>query len=296
MISSSIQSEWLKLRKRPMFYWIIGILLGLAFLYPIITVVTSDYLVVDTSRGLRISAGPGGSNSPEALEAAQQIREKAALPNSPLTVLGFIAGLGRVLMVVLGASLAGSEFSWGTARHLIGRTRNRVSYIAGKLIVLIAVALLLSIGIAAAGTLGGAVITPTVLSGAEAASITSSFGTQLILGIIGTMLSFVPYTLLAFFIALTTRSSVAAVGIGLVTLIIGEPILVQIFSVLGSPWSEIIEYTPYYSIQIIKEMLASSYSANLPENIVKSLMVLLGNALVLAGLAYASFRKKELLA
>lgn len=296
MITSSIQSEWLKTRKRPMTFWVIGILLGLAFLYPILTVALAPYLVVDTSHGLQIMAGPGVSLSSEALAAAQQLRENVALPYSPFTVLGFMAGLGRVLMVVLGASLAGSEYSWGTARHLIGRTRNRISYITGKIIVLGMVALLLSIGIAAAGTLGGAVITSTALAGAEAASTASISGMRLWLGVIGTWLTFVPYALLAFFIALTTRSSVAAVGIGLLTLMIGEPVLVQIFSVLGSPWSEIIDYTPYYSIQMIKEMLAAPFSGDIPENILRSLIVLVGNAFLWAGLAFASFRKKELTA
>lgn len=293
MIISSIQSEWLKVRKRPMTFWIIGIMLTLAFLYPIWTVALSRSLVVDTSHGLRIMAGPGGTMSPEALVAAEQLREKVALPYSSFTTLGFIAGLGRILMVVLGASLAGSEFSWGTARHLIGRTRNRASYIIGKLIVLTVIALALSVGIAVSGALGGALVTPSVLDGAEAASFTIDFMMQLLLGMFGTMLTFLPYALFAFFIALTTRSSVAAVGIGLVMLMIGEPVMAQIFLALGSPWSEITDFLPYISIQGIKELLAASYTGIYPENIGRTLIVLMGNAMALAGLAYASFSKKE---
>ena len=162
MTFSAIQSEWLKTRKRPLTLWVIGILLVVVLVYPPLMTWISDFLVIDTSQGLSIWAGPLPE---EAQVAAQRMRDAVVLPNIIPTMLGTAASLGRVMMVILGASIAGSEFTWGTVRNLLGRTRDRLAYVSGKLIILTSIILILLIIGLVVGTLSGSGITPFVRDG-----------------------------------------------------------------------------------------------------------------------------------
>ena len=159
MTITAIQSEWLKTWKRPLTLWVIGILLAVVFIRPPIMAGLSRYFVIDTAQGLRIWIG---TLPEEALAIGQQIREQMTLPGAIPIALDTAMGLGRVLLVILGAGLAGSEYTWGTARHLVGRTRDRLSFVSGKLVVLAGLILLLIVAGLVVGT--NAAMTPTGLA------------------------------------------------------------------------------------------------------------------------------------
>ena len=293
MISAAIQSEWLKTRKRPLTLWVIGILLIALLFYPPFMAGISKYLVIDTSQGLSIWAG---SLPEEALAVAQQMRESVTLPNIIPTILGVAASLGRVLMVILGATIAGNEFTWGTARHLIGRTRDRLAFVSGKLVVLAGLVLVLLIAGLLAGTLSGSGITPMVRDGITWDFLTPGLFLRLPLALLLTTLTVLPYVLLAFTIALITRSTAAGLSIGLLTLLIGEPILAQILASLSEPWNQLVFYTPLVSNQILKAWMETLIGGTSTENVVRAVVVLLGHTLAWAGLALAYFRRREITA
>ncbi len=293
MISAAIQSEWLKTRKRPLTLWVIGILLTALLFYPPFMAGISKYLVIDTSQGLSIWAG---SLPEEALYVAQQMRESVTLPRIIPTILGVAASLGRVLMVILGATIAGNEFTWGTARHLIGRTRDRLAFVSGKLVVLAGLVLLLLIAGLLAGALSGSGITPMVRDGITWDFLTPGLFLRLPLALFLTTLTVLPYALLAFTIALITRSTAAGLSIGLLTLLIGEPILAQILASLSEPWSQLVFYTPLVSNQILKVWMETLIGGTSPDNVVRAVVVLLGHTLAWAGLALTYFRRRELTA
>jgi ABC-2 type transport system permease protein len=293
MLSAAIQSEWLKTRKRPLTYWVFGIVLVSLLIYPPLMAGISEFFAVDTSQGLAIWAGP----LPEEAQAvAQRTREAMTFPNIIPTALGSAASLGRLLMVILGAMLAASEFSWGTARHLIGRTRDRLSFIGSKQVVLVGLTVLLLIGGLVIGTLSGSAITPFVRDGISSDSITPGAFLQLPVALLLATLSVLPYALAAFTIALITRSTVAGVSIGLLTLLIGEPILAQLLASLPEPWNELIFATPLASNQILREWMGSIISGASVDHVVRAVAVLLAHALAWAGLALATFRRRELTA
>lgn len=293
MTLSAIQSEWLKTRKRPLTLWVIGILLAVVLVYPPLMAWISDFLVIDNSQGLSIWAG---SLPEEAQVAAQRMRESVVLPNVIPTMLGVAASLSRVMMVILGASLAGSEFAWGTVRHLIGRTRDRLAYVSGKLIILISIILILLIIGLVVGTLSGSGITPLVRDSISWDFLNAGTFLRLPVALILGALSVLPYTLLAFMIALVTRSTAAGLAIGLVTLLVGEPILAQILASLSEPWNELAYYLPYTSSQILKTWMGSLTGGTSPDHVVRAVIVLLGYTLAFAGLALTPFRKRELTA
>ena len=293
MISAAIRSEWLKTRKRPLTLWVIGILLAAVLFYPPFMVGISKILVIDTSQGLIIWAG---SLPEEAQSVAQQMRESVILPNIIPTILGVAASIGRVLMVILGASLAGYEFSWGTARHLIGRTRDRLAFVSGKLVVLSSLILLLLIAGLVTGTLSGSGTTPMVRDRITWDFLTPGLFLRLPLALLIATLTVLPYALLSFTIALITRSTAAGLSIGLLTLLIGEPIMAQITASLSEPWSQLVFYTPLASNQILTAWMQTLIGGTSPDNIVRAVVVLLGHTLAWAGLALTYFRRRELTA
>lgn len=293
MTSAAIQSEWLKTRKRPLTLWVIGILLAAVLFYPPFMAGVSDFLVIDTSQGLSIWAG---TLPEEAQAAAQQMREALTLPNVIGTVLGVAASLGRVLMVILGASLAGNEFTWGTARHLISRTRDRLAFVSGKLVAIVGLTLLLLIFGLLIGTFSGSGITPMVRDGITWDFLTPELLLRLPIALIVATLTVLPYALLAFTISLITRSTATGPSIGLLTLLIGEPVFAQILASLPEPWNQSVFYTPFISIQILKTWMETLIGGTSPDHVGRAVAVLLGHTLAWAGLALASFRRRELTA
>ena len=294
MISAPIQSEWLKTRKRPLTLWITGILLVVALLYPPFMVGLSQICAVDTSQGLSIWLG--GSLPEEASPIAQQMRDRVTLPDAIVTALGVAASVSRLLMVILGATLAGSEFAWGTARHLIGRTRDRPAFVGGKLAVILGLTLLLLIAGLALGLLSSGGLTPMVRERVTWDFLTPGLFLRLPLALLFAALTVVPYALLAFTITLVTRSTATGLSIGLLTLIIGEPIFVQILASLPAPWNVLVYYTPFISTQILKGWMGTLVGGAAPDYVGRAVVVLLGYSLALAGLDFTSFRRRELTA
>ncbi|MBN1303490.1 MAG: hypothetical protein JXA13_03570 [Anaerolineales bacterium] len=293
MSTAAIQSEILKTRKRPLTLWVIGILVTAVFFYPPFMAGISNFIVIDTSQGLSIWAG---SLPEEAQAAAQKMREAVTFPNVIFTTLGVAASLGRVLMVILGASLAGNEFSWGTVRHLIGRTRDRLSFVNGKLAVLIGLTLLLLITGLVTGTLSGSGITPMVQDWITWNYFTPELFLQLPLALLIATLTVLPYAMLTFALTIITRSTATGLSIGLVTLLIGEPVFAQILASLPEPWNRMAFFIPYLNIQILKTWMETLLSGASHDHVGRSVAVLLGHTSAWAGLALASFRRRELTA
>ncbi len=290
MTTASIRSEWLKTRKRPMTLWVTGILLIFMLAYPPLVVGLSRFFVIDTSQGLQVWLG---SLPEEALAVARQMREQVTMPDVFATALNVAASLGRLLMVILGSALAGSEFTWGTARHLIGRTRDRLAFVGGKLIVIPSLTLLLLVAALALASLSGGGVTPAVRETISWDFMPGLF-LRLPLALILAVLTVIPWALFAFTLTLVTRSTVAGLSIGLLTLIVGEPVLAQVLASLSAPWNELFYYTPTACIGILKAWMGTLVGGAAPGHVVRSVIVLLGYCLALIGIAFASFRQREL--
>ena len=291
MNTLSLRSEWLKTQKRPLTLWLAGILLAVVFLRPPVMAGLSRFFVIDATQGLRIWAGPLPE---EALEIGRRIRQQMTLPGAIPIALDTAMGLGRVLLVILGAALAGSEFTWGTARHLVGRTRDRLSFVGSKLVVLAGLILLLMLAGLAVGTVSGAGITPIFSDGITWDLFSAGLLLRLPLALLAATLSVLPYALLAFSLALVTRSTVAGVSIGLVALLLGEALLAAILGSLPEPWNALVHYVPYTAVRVLGEWMGTLIGGAAPEHVIRAVVVLVGHALAWSGLALASFRRQEL--
>ena len=293
MNTGSIRSEWLKTSKRPLTLWVIGILLAVVFIRPPVMAGLSRYFVIDSAQGLRIWIG---TLPEEALAIGEQIREQMTLPGAIPVALGTAMGVGRVLLVILGAAVAGSEYTWGTARHLIGRTRDRLSFVSGKLVVLAGLILMLIAAGLVLGTLSGGGITPIFSEGITWDFLAPGLFLRLPLALLYATLSVLPYALLAFALALVTRSTLAGVSIGLLTVLVGEQILAAILASLPEPWNVLVHYVPYSAVRVLGEWMGTLIGGVAPEHVMRAVVVLAGHTLAWAGLALASFHGRELTA
>ena len=137
---------------------------------------------------------------------------------------------------------------------------------------------------------------PVVQDGFAWDFLKPSFFFRLPLALLAAVLSILPYALFAFAITLVTRSTVTGLSIGLLTLTVGEPFVAYVLASLPAPWNELVHYIPFTSTQVLKGWMGTLAGGAAPEHVIRAVVVLVGYTLCLAGLALASFRRRELTA
>jgi ABC-type transport system involved in multi-copper enzyme maturation permease subunit len=206
----SIRAEWRKLRRRP------------AYLVGSVLVVAACVLVYAVNYLQFTHPAAGG-------EAQAALNRQTLYPaDLVLNVIGASFPLGAVLAIVLGALASGSEYGWGTLKTLLTQGPGRPTVFAGRVVAMIMWMGLLSGLLYAAGAVcsvviaaidGHAVSWPSALVVAEAVG-----ATWLVLGC---------YSLLGMTLGFVFRQAAAAVGLGVVYLILLQTILVRFVSGLG---------------------------------------------------------------
>jgi len=205
-MANAFASEWIKLRRRSLFYGSYAAMLAVACLVTVLTFSTA---------GRTAASGPAGVSTPLS-QLAQSGGSVNGLEGS-LTILGVIA-------FAIAASQMAMEYGQGTLRNLLVRQPRRIVFLVGKFL---AVSTFM-IGAVAIATVGAVVVAfamahsrgiPTdqwtILAGLRA------IGT----GFIDVTLAIVGYGLLGMTLGIVMRSSVAAVAIGIAYLLPVEQIL-----------------------------------------------------------------------
>ena len=135
-------------------------------------------------------------------------------------VLSFIIGLGGLFAVIYGATVAGSEWSWGTLKNAVARGESRSRYVV---MTFVGVALLTGVGLVIAFILGvllavvGATIAGVSTSGITDATVVGKLPEQLARG----WLAIVEEGAIGFAVATIARSQLAGIGAG-IALYFGE--------------------------------------------------------------------------
>ena len=201
-VLSLTRLEWYKLRHRRM-PWI---LLLLSVLLVQITF-WGAYAVFRV--GADVALGDGGGTA----SVSGDFLEVLAFPNIAVIGLAVSHGFGVILIMILAASLTGTEYGWGTVRTVLTRGAGRWPFLASKLIlvallgaaalVLGTASLAISSFIASLTLEGGSWIAES----AEWGEVARMFGK--------TVFGLVPYVALAVFFAVLTSSSGAAIGLSL---------------------------------------------------------------------------------
>jgi ABC-2 type transport system permease protein len=144
----------------------------------------------------------------------QQQYSGFTLPGSLSTALGMAHGIGLVLLAVLTASVVGSDYGLGTLRPILARGTGRLSYLAGKLLVLVAVsagAMLVVVIATAVSSLVASAIAQPPPGAAEGLRDWTDAALDLPL----TWASFIPFIAFTGMVTVLTRSSAAGMAIGL---------------------------------------------------------------------------------
>jgi ABC-2 type transport system permease protein len=217
-MGNMIAAEFLKLRRRPMPWWMLGIMATITT----ITFVVNDQLA-------RHSANA---------RTAQDALRRATLPDGVNTAFSAASGLWGILVVVAIAVVVGNEFQYGTLRTQLAMGLRRSPYLFSKAIAVylagvigLAIIFLFGLGLSALTTaLHGL---PISFHGAFGQQFWQGLGTQLL----GTATTFS----LALFITILARQVVAGVAIVLGYNIL-EGTVTGLLSSLGGGWAKAVNF------------------------------------------------------
>jgi ABC-2 type transport system permease protein len=205
-----LRSEVYRLVRRWMPWVLIAMVVLFAFvLYELIWVTSNAQLTL-----LRSGNAPVTPNAPPPDVQIRQLQEAIqAIRPARLNELGvgFVTGLGSILMIVFSASHVGTEWAWGTLRTLLASGASRMGFLVTKYVTLIAYAVVyMVVGVAAAIAASFVVSSQAGLdtSGLDLGLAASAGGR----GVYG----FLPYMALSSLIALWFRSAGGGIAAGLV--------------------------------------------------------------------------------
>lgn len=203
--------EWYKLRRRWLPWIMMGVLLIASQLF-----VWVSYLV---------------NRAEPSIDAYANF----TLPGSIPGVLGLAHSIGIILILILTASVLGTEYRWRTLRSILARGTGRWQYLASKVMLLILAAggsLLVIMAVTAVSSLIAGALAGNAPTGSAAATrwidVPITFGKA--------WFAFLPYIALGVFFTVLTTSSAAGMAISLVYYY-AESIVAAVFLSV-STWSE----------------------------------------------------------
>ena len=206
--------ELFKIRKRMMTWILLAVLVVFVILFLVFS-----YLAVTSSLS----------------SVHQPLKDALQFPKAFTMVLSMTQSIGIILLIILAASLIGSEYGWGTVNQVIGREGKRSFYMGSKVFALIITILLLVLIGLVVGTLLSIFTTYKLAGGLNWSFFTLSFGGSLIKMFGWTAFTILVYTLLAMLFATLGRSVVAGIG-GALGYYFIEAILVGVLN-NASGWS-----------------------------------------------------------
>ncbi len=237
-------------------------------------------------------------------EARAQVRDIITWPEG-LQVgisIGGVSMLGGLLVIVLVGAVTAQEYTWRTMHLWLSRGLPRPVLIVAKF-----AALLLPIFLF--------VLTPFIFGGGLSAIFTLLLdkslpvgqiqGWHLLMSFLRTVYTLLPYAALTFMLAIVTRSTAAAIGVGLAYSLIMESVVTTIFSLLGGILRDIVMYLPGSLVEVIMRLNDTGGSSSLVSSgngvpVGKSLdptQAAIGIALwtlLFLGLAVWSFHRQDL--
>jgi len=207
----SIKSEWRKLRQRPAY------LVGTALVVAVTVLVYSVNYYQFTW--------------PSAANAGQAALNKQALypADFVLNVIGASFPLGAALAIVLGALTSGAEYGWGTLKTLLTQRPGRLTGLAGRLM-----AMGLWMGLLSGALYLGGAICSLVIALVDGHSINWPSLAVIAEAVGATWLILACYSLLGLALGIVFRQAAAAVGLGVIYLVLIQTILVRFVSGLSS--------------------------------------------------------------
>ena len=222
-------------------------------------------------------------------------KDRLVLPTAMEGVFNTTQGLGLFLVVVLAASVVGTEYRWGTLRQTLTKGASRPKVLGAKLTA-VAIAALIGIIIAVVvGFIVSIITTMLVDGGVNWEFLSTGYIGSLFASLGRTIVAIVLFLLLAALFATLFRSSVAGMAIAFV-FIFAESIMVGMLSGSTGWLAELTHYTIGFNVQ---ELAALSSPTTMPEATQpwwQSAGILFTYGLVFLGGIFFIFRRQDLTA
>ena len=289
--------EFFKLRRRWLPYILLIVLLASVVL-AIMGVYSSyqrwedqgqDIQIIDASDVTIIV--PGGGIPTAIIEMWE---EQLVLPTSMEGVFSSIQGIGAFLVIILAASVVGTEYRWGTLRQTLSKGTGRPRFLGAKVLAL-AIAVMAGVIIAViVGFIIGIITTILVEGGVNWDFLSINYIGNLFASMGRTLLIFSVYLTLAFFFTTLLRSSTSGIAIGL-GLIFAETIVIAILFNSTGWLADIAPYTIGFNVQ---ELTALNWP-DMRESLTpwwQSAGILLTYGLAFLAAAFYFFRRQDITA
>jgi ABC-2 type transport system permease protein len=138
----------------------------------------------------------------------------------PTQVLAIVSGFGSALGVVLGALIAGSEYTWRTVKTMTTQRPQRLALLAGRLVAVLVVCAALTLAAFAGGAAGTALLSlvrPAQSAAPPLLDLLAAFGAALLIIAV--------WCAIGFCLATVFRSTGLAIGVGLIYALAVEAVL-----------------------------------------------------------------------
>ncbi len=221
-------------------------------------------------------------------------KEQLVLPTSMEGVFRSIQGLGTFLVIILAASVVGTEYRWGTLRQILAKGTSRPRYFGAKVLAL-AIAVMAGVMIAViVGFIIGIITTMRVEGGVNWDFLSINYIGNLFASIGRALLILGVYLTLAFFVTTLLRSSTSGMAIALVFIIAGSAIAALLSNSIG--WlADIAPYTIGFNVQELMALNAPGMRESLAPWW-QSAGILLTYGLAFLAAAFYFFRRQDLTA
>ena len=229
-----------------------------------------------------------------------EIKQVITWPGALVNVLNLAGGnaLGGLLFVVLVGAITAQEYKWRTIHLWLSRGIPRPLLGAAKFTALLLPALLIVL----AGLVTGGIITGIISVQIDGSLHLDQVNfLQLLLSVVRTTYTLLPYGALTFLLAVASRSTVVAISVGLSYVLLLESVLMQLLGLLGETLRSMIKYMPAAlgnSLLVLNQ--ATDMAASSPSNsAVIPLIAALGIAawtLLFLGLSLLIIQRQDLTA
>lgn len=285
MFVNAFQMEWTKVFRRTM-TWVL--------LSSLTLLVAGLYLALFGA--LQAALSERG----EAAEAVGALQGILLWPGSFSSLLGLLSGngLGGLMLVVLAGAVTAQEYTWRTAHLWLSRGLPRSSFLLGKVAVLAIVALLVVLIAVLVATPLTAWFTQQLDGSLSLADLNV---VELVLSVLRTTYTILPYIGLTTLVAVLTRSTVAAIAVGLTYTLVVENAVVELLGLAGGMWAELARYAPgslaaalmQSNLRLVEIDMGSGANAGLADPWVAAAGITLYTVAFL-GLALWAFRRQNL--
>jgi len=277
---SLIKGEVSKIFKRRMTWILLGVMIV--------------YFTIIFFATYGVASSPPGQMSAEILT---QIKISLQLPGAFDTIFSTARTIGTLLIIILTASVIGSEYSWGSIRQVLTKKGIRYQYVVSKLVALLFYA---TAGLFAAILVGFglSLVTSSLLGSIEWSFLTPGFIGETA-GTFGwTLLGLLPYIALAAFFSFLGRSAISGIG-GALGLYVIEAVLVSIFTSSGGWLAKIPDYLlgPNIDALVPATLFAHNpfLTSGAPPSIPHAIIVITIYCIVLISASLVIFQKRDIL-